>query len=52
MKLFRAVKFPTRWEFVKDLLTDVSAVDATVFEHDRHWYLFASVGRVRWIGLG
>jgi hypothetical protein len=43
VKLFRAVDFPTRWEFVKDLLTDVSAVDATLFEHDERWYLFASV---------
>jgi hypothetical protein len=43
VKLFRAVKFPTRWEFVKDLLTDVSAADATAFEHDKRWYLFASV---------
>ena len=43
VKLFRALEFPTRWEFVKDLLTDVSAADATVVEHDKRWYLFASV---------
>ncbi|MEO8216226.1 MAG: hypothetical protein ABI718_04000 [Acidobacteriota bacterium] len=43
VQLFRAIDFPERWEFVKDLLTDVRAVDATLCEHENSWYLFTSV---------
>ena len=43
VKLFRAVEFPTRWTFVKELLSDVCAADPTLLEHENHWYLFASV---------
>jgi len=43
VQLFRALEFPTRWQLVGDLLTGVAAVDATLFEHDGLWFMFANV---------
>ena len=43
VRLYRAVEFPTRWEYVQDLLTDISAVDTTLCEHGGRWYLFTGV---------
>jgi len=44
VKLYRAVDFPGKWEFVKNLLEGVAAVDATLHQHEGRWYLFANVG--------
>ena len=43
VRLYRAVEFPTRWEYVQDLLSDIKAVDATICEHGGRWYLFTGV---------
>lgn len=43
VRLYQATEFPTRWEYVQDLLTDVRAVDATLHEHGGRWYLFTSI---------
>lgn len=43
VRLYRSVEFPTRWEYVQDLLSDIRAVDSTICEHDGRWYLFTSV---------
>jgi hypothetical protein len=41
--LYRAAPFPSRWEPVARLLSDLSAVDPTLFEHDGRWWMFAGV---------
>jgi hypothetical protein len=43
VRLYRAVEFPTRWEYVQDLLSGIKAADATICEHRGRWYLFTSV---------
>lgn len=43
VRLYRAIEFPTRWEFVSTLI-DRPYVDPTVFEHDGSWWMFASHG--------
>jgi hypothetical protein len=43
VELYRCVDFPTRWEFVRNLLEGVEAYDATVLHHDGRWWLFATV---------
>lgn len=43
VQLYRAREFPSRWDYVQDLLSGVKAVDATVHEHHGLWYLFAGV---------
>jgi hypothetical protein len=41
IKLFRAVEFPYRWEFAGNLLENLWAVDATIFEHGGAFWMFA-----------
>ncbi len=43
IELYRCVRFPDRWEFVKNLITDIYAVDATLLEHENRFWLFANV---------
>lgn len=40
--LFRAASFPTSWEKVAVLLTDIAAVDPTVVHHEGYWWLFCT----------
>lgn len=41
--LYKCTAFPDKWEFVKTLIPDLRAVDATVFEKDGRWWMFVSV---------
>jgi hypothetical protein len=41
--LYRCVHFPDQWIFVKNLMTDIYAVDATLLEYNGKWWLFANV---------
>ncbi len=43
LELYRCQHFPYQWRFVKDLMADIYAVDATLLEHDKKWWLFANV---------
>lgn len=43
VSLYRARRFPDRWELVCDLLQGNRAVDATLREHEGRWYLFAKI---------
>ncbi|MCH9814227.1 MAG: hypothetical protein K0U47_09850 [Epsilonproteobacteria bacterium] len=40
--LFEAVEFPTKWEKKKTLLSDVSAVDATLYFYEGKWWMFVA----------
>jgi len=43
VELYRCVRFPDRWEFVKTMMTDVYAVDTTLLEHEDKYWLFTNV---------
>jgi hypothetical protein len=43
VELYHCAHFPGQWEFVKTLMTDIYAVDATLLEHQNKWWLFANV---------
>jgi hypothetical protein len=43
IELYRCLSFPTEWELCKILMINITAVDITLFEKDRLWWLFASV---------
>jgi len=43
LEIYRCTHFPDQWEFVQNLMQDVYAVDATLFEHDGKWWLFANI---------
>lgn len=43
--VYRCSKFPYKWEFYKTIMSGLSAVDTTLFEHNGKWWLFTSVDR-------
>jgi hypothetical protein len=43
VELYRCAHFPDRWEFVKNLLSELYAVDATLLQHEGQSWLFANV---------
>jgi hypothetical protein len=43
LELYQCTRFPDRWEFVKNLMSGVYAVDATLLEYEGKWWLFANV---------
>ncbi|HEY9151902.1 MAG TPA: hypothetical protein VIN60_03380, partial [Anaerolineales bacterium] len=45
LEVYRCVRFPDQWELANTLMTDVYAVDATLFERQNKWWLFANIKR-------
>jgi hypothetical protein len=43
IQVFRCEEFPHRWVFDRNLIEGIEAVDATLFEHQGRWWLFANV---------
>ncbi|MGE5072344.1 MAG: hypothetical protein ACM3MF_02870 [Anaerolineae bacterium] len=43
VELYRCIHFPDRWELVRNLLSDLYAVDATLLEYQGKTWLFANV---------
>jgi hypothetical protein len=43
IELYRCTSFPDEWELDTILLRDVSAVDATLFEHGGRWWMFTNM---------
>jgi hypothetical protein len=41
--LYKCVKFPYEWEFYKDLICGINAVDPTLLFHDEKWWMFTNV---------
>ncbi len=40
VRLYRADPFPTRWVFVKNLVTGPVHLDSSLFHHDDRWWMF------------
>ena len=43
VELYRCVEFPTRWEFVRELMENVTAFDTTLCLHNERWWLFTAI---------
>ena len=43
VEVYRCIHFPDQWELATTLMTDIYAVDATLFESGGKWWLFANV---------
>lgn len=44
IRLYRASRFPDRWEFMTTLLDGSRFVDTSVFQHDGRWWMFTDTG--------
>jgi hypothetical protein len=45
IRLYRSVEFPYRWEFVKAIMTGVSAYDSMLFQHGDRWWMLTNLDR-------
>jgi hypothetical protein len=43
VELYRCTDFPDKWEFDRNLMENLSAVDSTLFHHNNKWWLFTSI---------
>ncbi len=46
IELYKCVRFPFKWQFQKNLFSNIEATDSTVFFHEKKWWLFANVVEV------
>jgi hypothetical protein len=45
IELYRSVSFPLQWEFVKVLIPNINATDATIIKVENRWWIFANVAQ-------
>lgn len=45
IELYRSVSFPFQWEFVKVLIPNINATDATIMKVENRWWIFANVAQ-------
>ncbi len=43
IELYRCVEFPGKWEFVRNLMEGVDAVDTTLFHDRKRWWMFTTL---------
>jgi hypothetical protein len=43
IRLYRCVDFPLRWEFQKEIMRNVYAVDSMLFEREGRWWLLSNI---------
>jgi hypothetical protein len=43
IQLYKCLKFPEKWEFQKNLLTNIDAVDSTIFFYENKWWMFTGI---------
>ncbi len=43
IEVFKCVDFPSTWKYYKTILSKVKAVDPTLFQFDKKWWLFTSI---------
>ena len=43
IRVYKCIDFPSKWEFHKTLMTNVSAGDNVIFKHKNKWWLLANI---------
>lgn len=44
--LYRSTEFPFKWTFVKHIMSDIEAMDSTLFHYRDKWWLFTLVEKI------
>jgi hypothetical protein len=50
IELFKCIDFPSKWEFVMNLMENIYASDSTVFYYNKKWWLFTSIDETGYLG--
>ena len=43
IEIFKCIEFPNKWELHGNLMSDIDAVDSTIFFHNNKWWLFTGI---------
>lgn len=43
IELYKCIEFPFKWEFQRNLMENIDAVDTTLFYHKNKWWLFTNI---------
>lgn len=43
IRLYKCVEYPLKWEYQKDIMSDVKAVDSMFFEHEKKWWMLTNM---------
>jgi hypothetical protein len=43
IELYKCIEFPDKWEFDRNIMENISAVDTTLFHFNNKWWLFTAV---------
>jgi hypothetical protein len=43
IELFKCNRFPDKWEFERNIMENISAVDTTLFQYNNKWWLFTAI---------
>jgi hypothetical protein len=46
IRLYECIEFPKKWQLLKVIMSDISAADTMVFEHNGLWWLFSNIDPV------
>tara|TARA_Y100000766_G_scaffold171854_1_gene147544 strand:- start:319 stop:1992 length:1674 start_codon:yes stop_codon:yes gene_type:complete len=52
IRVYKSIDFPTKWEFHKTLMKDISAADTIIFKRDDKWWLFTNIDKSCAVDLG
>ncbi|MFK7776429.1 MAG: hypothetical protein AB8F94_30180 [Saprospiraceae bacterium] len=50
IQLYECTNFPYEWKHKMDLMTDIVAVDTTLFYHNKKWWMFTVISECKGIG--
>lgn len=48
IRIYKCIDFPLRWQFVKSIMKDISAVDSMLFEKNGKWWMLTNVDPAGW----
>lgn len=43
IRLYKCIEYPLKWEYQKDIMNDVKAVDSMFFEHEEKWWMLTNM---------
>ena len=43
IELYKCIVFPDKWEFERNIMENISAVDTTLFQYNNKWWLFTAI---------
>jgi len=43
IRLYKCIEYPLKWEYQKDIMNGVKAVDSMIFEHEGRWWMLSTI---------